>query len=50
MGEPVDGTVLEYMDNVQATGETVSGTCNKFCVNGYTTLRRKYGLFKRDAG
>jgi hypothetical protein len=26
------------------------GTCNKFCVNGYTTLRRKYGLFKRDAG
>jgi hypothetical protein len=25
-------------------------TCKKFCVNGYTTRRRKYGLFKRSPG
>jgi hypothetical protein len=25
-------------------------TCKKFCVNGYTTGRRKYGLFKRSTG
>jgi hypothetical protein len=25
-------------------------TCKKFCVNGYTTTRRKYGLFKRSPG
>jgi hypothetical protein len=24
--------------------------CKKFCVNGYTTRRRKYGLFERIAG
>jgi hypothetical protein len=24
--------------------------CKKFCVNGYTTRRRKYGLYKRSPG
>jgi hypothetical protein len=26
------------------------GTCNKFCVNGNTTVRRKYGLYERSFG
>jgi hypothetical protein len=25
-------------------------TCKKNCVNGYTTMRSKYGLFKRSSG
>jgi hypothetical protein len=29
---------------------TIVGTCNKFCVNDYTTIRSKYGLFKRSSG
>jgi hypothetical protein len=26
------------------------GTCKNFCVNGYTTTRSKYGLYKRTSG
>jgi hypothetical protein len=35
---------------IKARNLLTHGTCNKFCVNGYTTTRSKYGLFKRTAG
>jgi hypothetical protein len=42
--------IIERMRYITELAEFIAGTCKNFCVNGYTTTRSKYGLYKRTSG